>query len=102
MISEKKYFLIPYGAVPVRPTFKIWSSTWSEERPVLEPSSTNTLLVGYTDGTLPEGATLLLISSKDPPPPPPPPTATANQDFSSYQQDFEDWFADAGRQLKAL
>lgn len=101
MIPEKKYFLIPYGAVPVRPTFKIWSSTWSEERPVLETTSTSTLLVGYTEGELPDGATLLASSSKDPPPPPPPPTVTATGDLSAYQQSFEDWLY-ARRELKSL
>lgn len=89
MTQEKTYFLISYAAVPVCPTFQLWSSTWTTERPVLDTSAGDPLLVGYTtEETLPDGAIYIMSSDKDPPPPPPPPPGRTEEEIEAYKGSF--------------
>lgn len=104
MPEEKKYFLISYLAVPERPSYSVWDSSWSTTRPVIESCTDGTMVLGCTNEELPEGAFPLAISSKDPPvPPPPPPDFTGDyQVLSGYQRSFEDWLTTAGRKLSGI
>lgn len=100
MITENKFFLIPYEDVPERPSYKIWSgATWSATRPGIESRGSDTRVVAFTDQDLPSGAILIAISSKGPPPLPPPPLPVelVGDDFEAYQGQFEEWLAEAGR-----
>lgn len=89
MYSQNKYFVIPFENVPADPTYTVWFSTWSRERPLVEPGMSPPLVVGVTaDAELPTGATLLGDGSKDPPPPPPPLSAFSQ---SEYQSSVSTW-----------
>lgn len=103
MTEEKKYFLISYAAVPQRPSYSVWDSSWSTIRPTIESSTDSTMVLGVTNEELPEGAILVGISSKDPPiPPPPPPALTGAEVLSGYQRSIADWLATAGRKLSGI
>jgi hypothetical protein len=91
MSSQNKYFVIPFENVPASPAYTVWFSTWSKERPLVEPGMSPPLVVGVTaEAELPAGATLLGEGSKDPPPPPPP-LGVAAFSQSEYQSSVSTW-----------
>jgi hypothetical protein len=89
MSKSYQYFSIPFDLVPKDqpPPYPLWFATWSTQPPVLEPGVPAPLVMGATDGVLPDGASPLGTADKDPPPPPPALTSTP----TDYQTTLNNW-----------
>jgi hypothetical protein len=83
MTTNYKVFLIPFEKLPENPGYTVLFSTWTQQRPQIDPTLTPPppfpMVLGIiADGEVPSGATQLYSGDKDPlpPPPPPPPSLT--------------------------
>jgi hypothetical protein len=92
-------FLLPPDSVPANPPYKVWFSTWSEDKTQIEWSSTRPAadsmakwaigvrVVGAAED-VPAGSTLLVAGIKDDPPPPFVPVSKINAD--GFEKAFTD------------
>ena len=88
----KKYFQIPFANVPPHPDYDVWYAGWNEARPVDLTGGVPPLVIGVTDGELPDGAeTLATAPAEKTPPPPPPPLAPGG--LAEYKTALPDYLA---------